>query len=89
MPQPGHEIPENHLMMQGNWKIVAMIQYTANAEEMTRISRIRLRFHLEFNGQSLLSLILTLAGFALSFYLGDIHRNNARIRGWIENRKRG
>lgn len=44
---------------------------------------------LGFNGQSLLSLILTLAGFALSFYLGDIHRNNARIRGWIENRKRG
>ena len=44
---------------------------------------------LAFNGQSLLSLVLTLAGFLLSYYLGDIQKHNARIREWSEKRKRG
>ena len=44
---------------------------------------------LGFNGTSLLSLVLTVAGFALSFYLGDIQRNNALIRAFLRKRKRG
>lgn len=44
---------------------------------------------LGFNGRSMLSLVLTLAGFGLSFYLGDIRKHNARIRQWVQKRKRG
>ena len=35
---------------------------------------------LGWNGASLLSLVLLVLGFAVSFYLGDIQENNARLR---------
>ena len=46
---------------------------------------------LGFNVQSLLSLVLMLAGFLLSYYLGDIRRNHARVQALIRKikRKRG
>lgn len=36
--------------------------------------------YLGWNGRSALSLTLTVFGFCLSFYLGDISKNNARLR---------
>lgn len=41
------------------------------------------------NVLSALSILLLLAGFALSYYLGDLERNNAVIRSWLRKRKRG
>ena len=43
---------------------------------------------LGLNGASILSILLLLAGFLLSFWLGDLERNNAAIRSWLEKRKR-
>jgi putative membrane protein len=43
---------------------------------------------LGFNGASVLSLVLLIAGFLLSFWLGDLERNNAAMRSWLEKRKR-
>lgn len=36
-----------------------------------------------FNGQSALSLLLMILGFLLSFYLGDLERNNQRIKSFF------
>ncbi len=36
--------------------------------------------HLGFNGVSILSLVLMVLGFGLSFYLGDLEANNRRIK---------
>ena len=44
---------------------------------------------LGFNAVSVLSILLLAAGFGLSFYLGDLERNNAAIRSWLRKRKRG
>ena len=35
---------------------------------------------LGFNGVSILSLVLTVLGFGLSFYLGDLEENNRRLK---------
>jgi hypothetical protein len=43
---------------------------------------------LGFNRASVLSVLLVVAGFLLSFWLGDLERNNARIQNWLEKRKR-
>ena len=43
---------------------------------------------LGFNSESVLSILLVIAGFLLSFWLGDLERNNARIQNWLEKRKR-
>ena len=43
---------------------------------------------LALNGASILSILLLLAGFLLSFWLGDLKQNNAAIRSWLEKRKR-
>jgi putative membrane protein len=42
---------------------------------------------LGFNFESVLSVLLVVAGFLLSFWLGDLERNNAAIRSWLEKRK--
>ena len=41
---------------------------------------------LGFNGESLLSILLVVAGFGLSFYLGDLESNNARLRKLFKKR---
>lgn len=41
---------------------------------------------LGWNGQSVLSLVLLLLGFCLSFYLGDFRNNNRRIRAILKER---
>lgn len=43
---------------------------------------------LGFNPVSALSVFLLAAGFALSYYLGDLENNSAAIRTWLEKRKR-
>ena len=43
---------------------------------------------LGFNAASVLSILLLIAVFLLSFWLGDLERNNAAIRNWLEMRKR-
>ena len=41
---------------------------------------------LGFNGESILSVLLVLAGFGLSFYLGDLETNNAKLRKLFKKR---
>lgn len=43
---------------------------------------------LGYNGKSVISLLLMIAGFGLSFYLGNLEENNRRIRCWLEDRKK-
>ena len=43
---------------------------------------------LAFNAVSVISIILVFVGFAVSFYLGDIQGNNAKIKGFIKKIKR-
>lgn len=42
---------------------------------------------LGMNGITALSLALVLAGFAVSWYLGDMQAHNARIRAWMTQKK--
>lgn len=42
---------------------------------------------LGMDGASMLSLALVFIGFGVSYYLGDMKANNARIRAWIAQRK--
>ena len=42
---------------------------------------------LSLNGASALSLVLLVLGFAVSFYLGDIQTNNARLRALFQKEK--
>lgn len=42
---------------------------------------------LGMNIPSLISLVLLVAGFGVSFYLGDIQRHNAYIKAWLNNKR--
>ena len=39
-----------------------------------------------WNPVTLLSLILTVVGFGVSWYLGDFQANNARLRAWLKKK---
>lgn len=41
-----------------------------------------------WNGATAVSAMLLLAGFALSFYLGDMEGNNRRLKSLMERMKR-
>ncbi len=43
---------------------------------------------LGINPQSFLSIVLVIAGFGLSFYLGDLENHNRRIKTWLVKRKK-
>lgn len=45
------------------------------------------RCRLGFNWTSVLALVLMVLGFAVSFYLGDIQQNNARLRALFKHKK--
>ena len=42
---------------------------------------------LAWNGTSVVSIVLALAGFGISFYLGNVPENNRRIKAWFTKRE--